>query len=211
MGVVRSEKPKVFFIGANKTGTTSCEAAMKDLGYKLPLQKDFEMLFDDWVNRDFRRIVKMVRDFDAFQDVPFSLPFTFIVLDHCFPGSKFILTVRENEEDWYKSMTAFHAQLWGKDGHIPTREDLVNAVYHYKGRPDHTNRHLFNTPYDKPYHKESLIHYYKSHNDNVKKYFQFRQDDLLVLDVAKEDSYIKLCSFLDCEPIYSTFPWKNKT
>lgn len=202
---------KVFCIGANKTGTTSFEGAMKDLGYRMPLQKDFELLFDDWVKRDFKRIIKMVSDYEAFQDVPFSLPFTFVALDQAFPEAKFVLTIRDNEEDWYQSITRFHAKMWGKEGRAPTREDLIQATYHYKGRPDHTNRHIYDTPIDRPYHKETLLNFYRSHNNQVKSYFRYRPDDLLILDVSEEDAYSRLCAFLDREPIYSTFPWKNKT
>ncbi|MDA0714266.1 MAG: hypothetical protein O3B83_03280 [Bacteroidetes bacterium] len=208
---IAARSPKVFCLGANKTGTTSFEGAMKDLGYRMPLQKDFELLFDDWVKRDFGRIIKMVSDYEAFQDVPFSLPFTFVALDQAFPGSKFVLTIRNSEEDWYQSITRFHAKMWGKEGRIPSRDDLRESTYLYKGRPDHTNRHIFNPPYDDPYHKETLLAFYRSHIEQVMTYFRYRPEDLLVINVAEEEAYEKLCAFIDRQPIYPTFPWKNKT
>ena len=51
-------KQKVFCIGLNKTGTTSLEKAMKDFGFLVGDQRQGELLFRDWVKRDFKRLVK---------------------------------------------------------------------------------------------------------------------------------------------------------
>ena len=48
---------KVFCIGRNKTGTTSVERALQDMGYRLGNQRAGELLLEDWARRDFRRIV----------------------------------------------------------------------------------------------------------------------------------------------------------
>ncbi len=53
------------------------EAALKGLGYRVGVQRDAELLMDDWAIRDFRRIVAYCRTADAFQDVPFSVGFTY--------------------------------------------------------------------------------------------------------------------------------------
>ena len=98
MSIFRARKNKVFVIGSNKTGTTSLGAALNNLGYQLGNQLEAEMLIDDWAKRDFRRIIKYCRTADAFQDIPFSLNFTFQAVDAAFPGSKFILSVRDDAE-----------------------------------------------------------------------------------------------------------------
>ncbi len=49
-------------------------------------------------------------------------------LDQKFPGSKFILTIRNSPEQWYESLTRFHAVLFGHD-RIPTSDDLKAATY----------------------------------------------------------------------------------
>lgn len=205
------DKPKVFGIGANKTGTTSLEAAMRELGYKPGNQSAAELLVRNWAVRDFRRIVEYCRSGNFFQDVPFSLPYTYIVLDHEFPGSKFILTVRASPEQWYSSLVRFHSKLWGKNGQIPTKEDLMNANYRYKGWAWHVNRTWVNTPESNPYERETLLRQYTEHNNSVKFYFRHRPDDLLVLNVAKKDAYQKLCQFLGMTSTRKKFPWKNKT
>src|SRR6056297_564727 len=105
-------KPKIFCVGLNKTGTTSLKKEMEFQGHTVGNQRQAELLFDDWVKRKFNRIVRYCHTAQFFQDSPFSLPYTFIVLDQAFPGSKFILTVRDNPEQWYNSLIHFHGKLW---------------------------------------------------------------------------------------------------
>lgn len=68
-----------------------------------------------------------------FQDVPFGLPFTFQSLDQRFPGSKFILTIRDSPDQWHDSLTRSHARLFGH-GRVPTTKDIENASDFRPGR-----------------------------------------------------------------------------
>ena len=206
-----SNDPKIFGIGDNKTGTTSLKSAMKDLGYKIGDQRQAEHLHLEWANRDFKPIIEYCKTAEFFQDFPFSKPFTYVALDQAFPNSKFILTVRDNAEQWYSSLTKFHAKLWGKDGRIPSKEDLQDATYIFKGRPWIMNRINYMTPEDNPYQKDILIQSYLDHNNSVKDYFKHRPEDLLVLNVAEKGAYRKLCEFLGKPVIQEEFPWENKT
>lgn len=203
-------RPKVFGIGANKTGTTSLEAAMGLLGYKLGNQRKGENLIEEWATRDFRKIIKHSRTADFFQDAPFSFPFTYIVLDQKFPNSKFILTVRDSPEQWYNSLLNFHSKIYGQ-GNIPDKKALQNATYIYKGRPWRTNRLKYTTPENDPYNKESLITNYEIHNNSVKEYFRHRPDDLLVLNISDSNAMKLLCDFLKIPQTLEEFPWENKT
>lgn len=133
-------KPKIFGIGNNKTGTTSLKIAVEDLGYSVGNQRVAENLHREWAQRNFKPIINYCKTAVFFQDFPFSKPFTYIALDQAFPKSKFILTIRDSPEQWYNSITKFHAKLWGKDGRVPTKDDLENANYIFKGRPWLMNR-----------------------------------------------------------------------
>ena len=203
--------PKIFGIGNNKTGTTSLEKAVRDLGFKVGNQRQAELFHDEWSMRNFTPIIEYCKTAEFFQDFPFSKSFTFIALDQAFPNSKFILTVRDNPEQWYNSVTGFHAKLWGKDGRIPTKEDLQNATYIFKGRPWLMNRLNYTTPESNPYQKDILIKSYIDYNNSVLEYFRHRQEDLLVLNVADKDAYRKLCLFLNKPVTSDEFPWENKT
>lgn len=89
---------KIFCIGRNKTGTTSLKTALSDLGYRIGNQHRAEQLITHYRDREWKPIVEYCYTADAFQDVPFSLPFTYVVMDRAFPGSKFILSVRDPDD-----------------------------------------------------------------------------------------------------------------
>lgn len=203
--------PKVFAIGDNKTGTTSLKIAMENLGYVVGMQRPAERMLKDWTMRDFRKIVKHSRTGEFFQDFPYSKPYTFVVLDHEFPGSKFILTIRDSPDQWYGSLSKFHARKWGKNGRIPTREDLQEANYLWKGRPWESNRAIYDTPDNDPYNREILIKNYSDYNNSVCEYFRHRPQDLLILNVAERGAYKKLTMFLGKKVEQENFPWENKT
>ncbi len=202
-------KPKVFCIGYNKTGTTSMAKAFSELGLVVGIQWVAERLLRDWARRDFRRIFLYCYTAQAFQDTPFSLPFTFQALDQRFPGSKFILTLRDSAA-WYKSQTRYDAALYGR-GCIPTLDDLRAAKYHYPGHPYEIHTLIYNIPADDPYNREILIGDYNAHNYAVQKYFRHRPEDLLTLDVAEPGAYDRLCQFLGKPPQGRKLPWENRT
>ena len=201
---------KVFCIGFNKTGTTSLRVALEELGYTLGNQPEAEMFVDDWACRKFARIIDYCAGADAFQDIPFSLPFTYQALDAAFPDSKFILTVRRNSETWYRSLTTFHANLFNA-GKIPSEEDLAHAVYRFQGWALLVMQKVYAFPKGDPYNTDCLVRAYESHNAMVQEYFRHRPEDLLILDLTADDSYERFCHFLGKEPQRSVFPWENKT
>ncbi len=205
------KKQKIFCIGLNKTGTTSLKKAMEELNYKVGDQREAELLFDDWVKRDFKRLINYCKTAEFFQDAPLSFPYTYIAMDQAFRGSKFILTIRDNEEQWYNSLVTFHGKLWGNGNVPPTAEDLKKANYIYPGFPYHSRLHLNKVSETDPYNKNILIDYYNTHNNNVKDYFRFREKDLLILNIAEKEAFKKLITFLNVKTEINEFPWENKT
>lgn len=204
-------KPKIFCIGFNKTGTTSLKTEMALQGFTVGNQRQAELLFDDWVKRDFKRLIRYCRTAEFFQDVPFSYPYTFIAMDQAFPGSKFILTVRNNAEQWYNSLIRFHGKLWGNGNVPPTTEDLKNATYIEKGRPYRNRFLVHDVPEDDPYKKDVMIAYYHNHNNMVMDYFRHRSQDLLIINLKNPQDYLRFCEFIGQKPEREGFPWENKT
>jgi Sulfotransferase domain len=204
-------KVKIFCIGRNKTGTTSLKRAFKDLGFSVGYQRKAETLYDCfYFQGEFKPIIDYCLTAQVFQDVPFSCPETYKHLDTAYPGSKFILSVRDDGEQWYRSITRFHAKKFGKEGRLPTVEDLKNAIYVRKGFPYNTVR-LHGTTDNAPYHKEILIAHYERHNREVMAYFKDRPDDLLVINLAEPGSYKQFVKFLGVNSPYDRFPWEKKT
>jgi hypothetical protein len=204
-------KTKYFCIGRNKTGTTSIKRAFEDLGFIVGNQRKAEILYDPFFfeNR-FNEIVEYCKTAQVFQDVPFSYFITLSHIDKAYPNSKFILTVRDSADQWYNSITKFHAKKFGKGGRIPTADDLKNATYIRKGFMYNTIR-AHGTTEEDPYNKEIMCAHYEKHNADVLEYFKDRPGDLLIINLSDKEAYKKFVEFIGVNSPFDTFPWENKT
>jgi len=209
--IFKNKSPKIFCIGAGKTGTTSVEKALLDLGYKLGNQANAELLLDDYLKRNFKAILNYCKSAEAFQDAPFCFQHTYQYLDQNFSNAKFILTVRDSDEQWYQSLINFHSKLFADGERVPTWEDLKNASYRYKGYAAEVRKKVYGIlENEDPYDEQKLKNYYNTHNSSILDYFRYKSNFLLI-NVAKEDAYINLCEFINKKALYETFPWENKT
>lgn len=204
------KKKKVFCIGANKTGTTSVAAVFKSIGLKVGKQSTAELFIHDWAKQDYRRIIRYCRWADAFQDLPFSYPDTYKAMDKAFPGSRFILTVRSNAEEWFESLTRFHTKIVGK-GRIPTAEDLRQFNYRYPGFLWDAARWRYGADESTLYKRELYIRCYEEHNHNIREYFKGRPDDLLELNISDADAMERLVKFLGCPYTGQKMPHLNSS
>lgn len=208
------KRPKVFCVGRNKTGTTSLSLALTELGYRLAPQDEAELLTEAWARRDFGPIVRFCRRYDAFQDVPFSLDFTCVALDQAFPGSKFILSVRDSAEQWFGSMLRFSGNLLGLD-RPPTAAEL--AAFEYRSQPARRGelwmRHqlVYGATPETIFQPELYMRHYEEYNRTVRLYFRHRPKDLLELNLSAPDSMEQLCRFLDRPFNGQTMPRENAT
>jgi hypothetical protein len=210
------KNPKIFCIGRNKTGTTSLQHALAGFGYRVGDQRSAELLMENWGVRDFRKLIRYCHTADAFQDVPFSYHYTFQAMDAAFPGSKFILSVRDSDEQWYQSVVRFQSmRLERRIGvrRIPTIIDIKSDPYVKLGW-GWRNRELLGNDLHEPYSiqdKRELIDYYNRHNYLVKDYFRHRPEDLLVINLAEADAMQRLCRFLGKQYKGQTMPKLNQS
>jgi hypothetical protein len=209
MGFLK-KREKVFCIGQNKTGTTSVKEVLKRLGYRIGDQAKAELLIHDWAQRDFKKIVKLCHSADAFQDIPFSNEFTYEILDYAFPGSKFILTVRNSKDEWFESLKRFHTKLIGK-GRLPTADDLKAYSYRYKGWMWENMQLKYGIDETSLYDYEIYTEQYEKYNQRVAEYFKYRPDDLLVVNLSEEDAIEKLYTFLGFAYDGSEMPHLNQS
>ncbi len=209
----RSRQKKVFCVGRNKTGTTSLAAALRGLGYRVGDQRKAELLIEDWAKRDFRRLTSYCRQADAFQDSPFSHDFTFQAMDQAFPRSKFILTIRDSDEQWYASLVRFHTMRMRKrtgEDRLPTVKELQQDPHIYPGYIWRRRQLVMGISENgNPYDKDLLVKQYNEHNRRVLDYFRHRPSDLLVLNVAEPSAMEKLCRFLGCSSAGQSMPLLN--
>lgn len=168
------------------------------------------MLLEDYAKRDFRKIVKYCKTAEAFQDIPFSLDYTYQIMDFVFPGSRFILTMRDSPDIWYESLLNFHSKMTGKN-HTPTAEDLKEVTYRYKGWLWRCHEIIFGADEETVFDKRLYLKVYERHNEQIMDYFKYRPEDLLVLHISHPSAMKQLCDFLGLEYQGQSFPHLLKT
>lgn len=130
----------------------------------------------------------IIEERDAFTDAPYF--FLWRNLDQNFPNSKFILTIRD-EEEWIASVLKF-----------------------YKDKPAQLLRqYYFGTcanPTISSACRTQWLERYQQHNQDVIQWFRTRPDDLLIMDLSKGDGWEPLARFLGKEPGVKKFPHANR-
>jgi len=171
---------RIFGIGLHKTATTSLHTALSLLGFK-----SGHWLSAHWAKAIWREMNEAGRSptlekFYALCDLP--IPMLFRKLDAAYPGSKFILTIRD-EWVWLTSVrkhfsTAHnpYRQFWDQD---PFSHRVHQMLY---GRCD--------------FDPSTFLARYRRHNAEVLEYFRHRPQDLLVMDMGNGYGWKELCGFL---------------
>ena len=178
-------RPKVFCIGFQKTGTTSLHAALEALGYRTAAVAGRDWSAERLAAEGASLCVETARDFDAVQDMPW--PLFFRELDEAYPGSKFILTVRDPEK-WFASI----------EGHFGANEGEMQAfVYGRKAAAPAGN-------------KARYIETLQAHEAAVRAHFAGRAQDLLIMNLEAGDGWRELCAFLGSPVPETPFPARNK-
>ena len=203
-------KPKLFCIGFNKTGTTSLKTVFENHGFVIGNQWRGEKLLDHYLKSQFEPIIRYCRTGEVFQDIPFSLPGTYTYLERAFPEAKFVLSVRDTPEEWYLSLVRFHSKIFGK-GKVPTSQDLKGHHYIHKGWVWKYIHGAYKTPEDDPYEKKQLINCYNAHNEAVIRYFADKPGKLLVINLKDKGAFREFCEFVNIKTDKNDFPWANKS
>jgi hypothetical protein len=187
---------KIFCIGLPKTGTSSLHAAFQILNIPslhnpmdLRLQAYHgEYNFKSEVN--WRALCNFGENF-------------YKQLDKTYPGSKFILTIRDHAK-WLPSIERQISRSpgWGKFkiqnkwSLNPLMSSMFGgAEWKYHMSNALVRIEIFGTCV---YNKEQMLAIYQQHYKNVIEYFKDRAD-FLVMNIESGDGWNKLCSFLDIE------------
>jgi Sulfotransferase domain/N-terminal domain of galactosyltransferase len=176
---------RVFGIGLHKTATSSLHKAFQSLGFdSLHWGNGEAPLIWQEVNAAGRS--KTLERFYAACDIP--IPLLYQKLDKAYPGSKFILTTRD-ESEWLTSVermwdAKYNPTRWQWDV-WPISNRLHTALY---GRSD--------------FDAQTMLSRYRQHNAEVVEYFKDRPDDLLVMDMSNGAGWLQICTFLG-KPVQS--------
>lgn len=198
---------KIICVGQPKTGTKTLKQIFVQLGRKAsddPLcflrnNSDYTTVNNIPIdtNNFFNNISYLQKNlemFDFFHDVPYS--FNYELIDKKYPNSKFILTIRD-EEEWFKSL--FHYQHLKQP--VASPKKILNVIYH------HEIIFIEN--------KEEVIKLYRKYNNDVITYFKKTPEKLLIInlcDKSKNESEIskKICRFTNLNTNNNfVFPHEN--
>jgi hypothetical protein len=172
---------KIFGIGWAKTGTTTLETCFQTLGYS---HYGYNLSLVDQLDQS----IAIARRFKTFQDWPWAIFYK--EMDHHFPGSKFVLTIRDSDR-WLRS---YHNAV-SKQVPRKSNEEARRKIYGF-AYADATD--------------EKLIERYERHNAEVQEYFSDRPEDLLVVNWEQGDGWKELCSFLGVPLVNEPLPHSNK-
>jgi hypothetical protein len=176
----------VFGVGLNKTGTVSLHRALEILGYRSL----------HWGGPPARALVRRAMSRgepllsyleprpEAISDLE-EITNSFELLDRQYPGSRFILTVRDLD-----------AWLDSRRRHVEHNRRAREAGMYAGG---------FLEVEGKRWAAD-----YRRHERRVREYFAGRPSDLLVLDVAGGNGWAPLCGFLGRAQPDEPFPSENR-
>jgi hypothetical protein len=193
-----ASRAKVFGIGLSRTGTKSLTSALYTLGIRAVHYPDDETTLRELTEGNCN--FSVLKEYDGITDIT-VVPY-YAQLDKLFPGSKFILTIRD-KASWLKSMKAHWSNrpafmdidegIPTKETHMKIRQFLRAAVY---------------GSYE--YNAERLSYVYDLHYKSVLEYFKDRPESLLVLNICNGQGWEELCDFLNYPVIQHPFPYTKK-
>jgi hypothetical protein len=172
---------RIFGIGMQKTATTSLDAALKHLGFD-----SAHWLDGKWAVTILREMrakgrSETLEKHYALCDLPIAILYK--ELDRAYPGSKFILTVRD-EVDWLVS-TRDH---WSHEKNKFRADWDVFPAANFIHKATYGQAH---------FDAEVMLSRYRRHNAEVKEYFRNQPDRLLIMDMSKGAGWNELCPFVE--------------
>lgn len=182
---------KVLGLGLGRTGTNSLCMALNHLGIKT---KHF---LDSPTRREILSGISHFNILERYQGIANGTASPYRRLDRVFPGSRFILTVRENKNAWIESKRRYAAlELENWPIFDPQRRASKKFLREYVYGSFEFDEDLW-------------LKAYEQHVLGVLNYFKNRAENLLVIDITKGDGWDKLCPFLGAPLPSIPFPHLN--
>ncbi len=184
---------RVFGIGLQRTGTTSLQEALESLGYDVGHWKSGAWAKSIWQEMHRWGRSRIMEKFNALCDNP--IPALYKELDEAYPGSKFILTIRD-EDAWIESMRRLWSYdsnsdrwMWDEDGFSHQMHGIIYGTAEFD--------------------EETFRVVYRHHVIDVLEYFQGR-GDLLIIDIDRTSTTDRLAEFLGRPKTGQSFPHRNR-
>jgi hypothetical protein len=186
---------KIFGLGLSRTGTKSLTDALGILGFNVAHYPNDRTTLQELKSNNCS--FSILQHVDGITDITVA-PF-YPELDTLFPGSKFILTIRDRaswltalEKHWNfaSQLPASAAESSNWAVNLEITRLLKMAVF---GSYEFDRNHMGDI--------------YNLYTQGVIRYFLSRPQDLLVIDICGGDGWEKLCPFLGCAVVEQPFPY----
>jgi hypothetical protein len=210
-------KQNIICLGLNKTGTTSFETDLRNIGYTfLPTSFGSIKLQTDVYHGDFYSTYSALNNplFNAYQDSPFSLPNVYRKIYENRPNDIYILTERSDVELWVESVKK-NFGWFINDGNAYSNDrvfDYYNGPEHYKiSNFCALTFHMWGI-YSFSDLDNKLRDVYNRHNDDVMDFFDKKNSrNFMKIDVSKPGELLRLTKWLGVKNDKKNFSWENKT
>lgn len=169
---------RIFGIGLHKTATSSLHMALKLMGFDSGHWETGSWAKAIWMEMKAGRSATLEKSY-ALSDLP--IPLLYRELDKAYPGSRFILTVRD-ESAWLESVR----------NHFSDRNPF-RWEWDVHPFPNRIHKELYGR---KTFDADVFLERYRRHNAEVVEYFKHRPKDLLVMQMDKGAGWLQICSFL---------------
>lgn len=179
---VRRMQPKISCIGLSRTGTTSFNAVMTQMGFLARSGPSGLGLALHELGR-FDDICAIADKYDCLCDLPY--PLLYERLAERYPDSLFVLTTRSSEDKWLESLRSLNL----RNG--PTEAfRIAYGCYEVAG------------------HEDQLLEFYRGHNASARKFFA---DSGRFVEVCWEqgDAMPKIAALLGIDPAGISVPVAN--
>lgn len=181
---------KVIGVGLGRTGTASLSEALNQLGIKTkhfagPLTRE-ELLSGSG------HLALLVN----YQGIANGTASPYRQIDQAYPGSKFILTVREKDA-WLESKRRYAAWQLENGPELGPQARAFNRLI---------REHVYGSF---EFNQDIWFKAYEKQVQGVLDYFRDRPADLLVMDIPGGDGWEKLCTFLKLPVPSTVFPHTN--
>lgn len=206
---IEKEK-KVFLIGMSKTGTTSMEQFLENLGYRVCKgnwnNKDKNFLAACYCFNQIDEIINLTNYYDGFGDAPWGGTDIYKKLVEIYPNAYYILTIRDTIK-WYNSLIAMYQQF---DKNLKTSMETMRSFGSY-------GSYIF---FKKIFQIETLADmdaeikiktYFDNYNKEVKKFFKNNKYNFLEIDITDNSSADSIIlDFLNKKNISISIPHLNQ-
>ncbi len=183
------QKPKVFGIGLNRTGSSSLGRYFQMLGYMHSFETYSVHKIERMIN-DKKYLKKIMDRFEMHEDWPNAMVYK--ELAEMYPNAKFILTIRESADKWFNSLlnTSIEEQKYSNTGN-----NVKKLIYGYS---------IINEE-----QRAELVSFYNKHNSEVQDYFK-GTGRLLILSTGDSEKEKLICDFLGIPISSFNYPHSQK-